>query len=318
MNLRIQTLNKFFKQINIVKNINKEFGVKYAICYFLNKFIFRNEIFGGKYKEFYYTLIREYICKKYYFREKKECKLTQDKIHYDCNIWMMWWQGEKDMPELVRCCYRSVLKNKGTHNVILLDKDSYKEFVTLPEIIIEKYENGQIPLAQLVDMIRVELLYKYGGIWMDSTIYLDAFWNKEIYEHSFYSIKHGKSLYLSDGDWSTFFLACGKNNYLVNEIRKMFFNYWSNENYPIDYFIFDCIIKILRQNDPIVNEMINEIPINNLDVFYMNTRLNYDANKFVKKEGTYINKLSWKQKNVRQYGKNVSLYGKLLMDGKVE
>ena len=35
---------------------------------------------------------------------------------------------------------------------------------------MEKWEKGRIPAAMFSDLLRVELLIKYGGTWIDSTV----------------------------------------------------------------------------------------------------------------------------------------------------
>lgn len=305
-------MKKIITQLHYVLLINRNFGIKYALQYFMNKFVFRNERLFGKYKECYYSSVRKYISDNYYSDDIGTTNKSMGKIKSDCPIWTMWWQGKEDIPEIVECCINSIYSNKGEHELVVLDKYNYINYVSLPESIIDKFNAGKIPIAQLVDMIRIELLYKYGGIWMDATLYLEHQFDNIIYEYDFFSIKHGKSLYLSDGAWSTFFLACGINNYIIGEIRKVFLNYWLHENCPIDYFIFDCIIKIIYDNDVVAKEKIDSIPFNNEDVFYMNNMLNKNADKYIKNEGTYINKLSWKEKHCLYDGKNESLYKKIL------
>jgi len=43
--------------------------------------------------------------------------------------------------------------------------------VELPGYIVEKWEKGRIPAAMFSDLLRVELLIKYGGTWIDSTVF---------------------------------------------------------------------------------------------------------------------------------------------------
>lgn len=56
----------------------------------------------------------------------------------DSNIWVMWWQGESGMPEIVKMCYNSIKANAGSHPVVLITRENYKDYVKLPEFIEEK------------------------------------------------------------------------------------------------------------------------------------------------------------------------------------
>ena len=40
----------------------------------------------------------------------------------------------------------------------------------MPEYIVKKWEKGRIPAALFSDLLRLELLIKYGGTWIDSTV----------------------------------------------------------------------------------------------------------------------------------------------------
>lgn len=60
------------------------------------------------------------------------------------------------------------------------------EYVEFPQWLIDKVEDGRVTLTTFSDVIRAALLYKYGGIWLDSTILLTealptAFWDYDIF-----------------------------------------------------------------------------------------------------------------------------------------
>ena len=83
-------------------------------------------------------------------------------------IWSIWLQGEKNAPDLVQACFRSIRKN-CRQELVVLDEKQLRKFITLPDIIWKKRAAGKIKNAHFADICRVELLYEYGGIWMDST-----------------------------------------------------------------------------------------------------------------------------------------------------
>ena len=87
--------------------------------------------------------------------------------HY---IWVMWWQGEQAAPELVRMCIDSIRRNANGAEVVVITKDNYRDYVDIPDYIIEKHRAGVISFAHLADITRMFLLAGYGGLWLDSTI----------------------------------------------------------------------------------------------------------------------------------------------------
>ena len=44
-------------------------------------------------------------------------------------IWVCWWQGEEQMPELVKQCYKLLKRYSGRHPVKLLTKDNYQKYI---------------------------------------------------------------------------------------------------------------------------------------------------------------------------------------------
>ena len=82
------------------------------------------------------------------------------------------------MPPVVRSCYKSVLKNAEKHPVILITENNITEYVDIPQYIYEKIREKKMTLTHFSDILRENLLYKHGGIWMDATIYMTAPFSK--------------------------------------------------------------------------------------------------------------------------------------------
>ena len=83
-------------------------------------------------------------------------------------IFTLWLQGEDKAPPLVQACFRSVRKN-CKQELVVLDEKTVFDYITLPDIIMEKRKAGKIAHAHFADICRVELLYQHGGYWLDST-----------------------------------------------------------------------------------------------------------------------------------------------------
>ena len=93
------------------------------------------------------------------------------KTKYSDRIWICWWQGLEQAPELVKVCVNSIQKNAGNHRVIVLTDDNYKDYVDIPEWVEEKKNKGIITRTNYSDLLRLSLLAKHGGMWIDSTFF---------------------------------------------------------------------------------------------------------------------------------------------------
>lgn len=163
------------------------------------------------------------------------------------NVWFCWFQGIENAPEIVQICYRSAIKAyKGIKNVTLLTEQNYKEFVHFPPLIEEKIQNGIITGAHLSDLIRLELLINYGGIWSDATVYYsgvipDYMLNPELF--LFQCMKPGR-----DGHStviSNWFISAKTNNKILTVVRDLLFDYWLHNDEVVDYFIFHDFFQIV-------------------------------------------------------------------------
>ena len=55
-------------------------------------------------------------------------------------IWTLWWQGEKNAPEIVKKCFNNMKKYSNGARVIVLDRLNYVNYIELPEIIERKFK----------------------------------------------------------------------------------------------------------------------------------------------------------------------------------
>ena len=82
------------------------------------------------------------------------------------NIWVYWENiNNKPTPTFINLCLKSMRKYLSKYNLIILNETNIKQY--LPNVRND-FEN--LKIAQKVDYYRIELLYKYGGIWVDSDI----------------------------------------------------------------------------------------------------------------------------------------------------
>lgn len=179
-------------------------------------------------------------------------------------IWTCWWQGENAMPDIVKACYNAMHRFSDGHPVILITEKNYQDYVELPEHILKKLREKKITLTHLSDILRVMLLKKHGGIWMDGTLLIPA---KPVGsfihpETAFWSCHHHTRYYnISQGGWVGFFQACGKNNILPSFISDLFISYWQNHDKLIDYLLIGYAFAMARKYIPAVHDMIEKVPI---------------------------------------------------------
>jgi hypothetical protein len=246
-------------------------------------------------------------------------------------IWFLWWQGEENMPPIIKICYQTLKCNSNGHNVNLVTKDNYRNLVTIPDYIIEKVEKKIFSLTLFSDILRICLLYEHGGLWLDSTVLLTkplpllpetckqhGFWTPKDNGEIIASCFGAKNWIVREGKWLAFCFYSSKNNILVEFVRAMFFTYIKTNRILIDYFIIDYFISIAYDTLPEIRIMIDSVPENNPKVHEIQHRLglNNEYNKLQFDDicsATVFHKLNWKDEH-KQYTENGKLtnYGYII------
>lgn len=177
-------------------------------------------------------------------------------------IWTIWLQGEEKAPKLVKACFRSVRRH-CKQELIVLDENTIFDYITLPKEIIQKYKDGKIGHAHFADICRVELLYNYGGYWLDSTGFVTSPIPKWIEDQDFFVYLTGNNYNIGGSPYSFMqncFIRARKGAYLLAAWRAMILDYWMHENHTFDYFMHQLLFKTLVTNESRAKKYFAKMP----------------------------------------------------------
>ena len=164
-------------------------------------------------------------------------------------VFSMWLQGEAEAPPLVRACLDSIRTRSGVE-LVILDGKSVFDWIDLPRSIVRKWKEGKMKPAHFADICRVELLYRYGGIWMDATDYLDAPLPEWLWEADFFVYQGGDTLKGAYGGIQNCFIRGAKGAYLLKVWRDAIRAYWEAEKDAVDYFVHQLLFGVAVENNP--------------------------------------------------------------------
>ena len=85
-------------------------------------------------------------------------------------IWVF-WNNPDSMPLMVQSCIDRIRQMSNGHEVVILTEGNLKDYIDFEPVVWRKYKEGKITRTHLSDFIRVAVLYRYGGVYFDSTIY---------------------------------------------------------------------------------------------------------------------------------------------------
>lgn len=305
-------------KINIQQYINN-FGFKIFMIKAIRKKFYNNYSSIGKKINLYNEKnIKDFLYKKV-FNEidfDKKTNFYRNNTIVDSNvIWTMWWQGEEQAPDIVKACLKKLKEKNSDYKVIVLSKANLSKYLKLDPKIYKLLKNGKISFTHFSDIVRVNLLYIYGGAWVDSTIYSTQGIPNEYFKKDFFSIKTGN--YTNDpshGRWTTFFLIAKKDNPLFKDLTLLFNKYIEKYDIFIDYILFDYFIEMIYENNEFVRKEIDDVEINNKNVFLLKNHLNdiYSLNWF--KKDTRFYKLTYKFNFKINTGKSKTVYQTIIED----
>ncbi|MBE5060210.1 hypothetical protein INF25_05335 [Megamonas funiformis] len=280
------------------------FALKYNIYAKKKLFLKKNKLVAKKIEEIFAN--KEYESnKERLFEPKIDTYLYKDKI------WVFWWQGLDEAPKIIKVCINNMKKYIKDKEIIIITKDNFSYYANLPSYIMEKFNSGYISIQAFSDIIRIYLLYYYGGAWLDATLFIKNKLNPNMFNYEFYTIKREQKddIFISNYRWTSFFLIAKPRSLLFKYLLNMNYYYWEKYNIVIDYLLTDCFINYLYDNYEQIRKLIDDVPINNIHVNDLLEIINneYKEEKInILRENTFIYKLSWKE--FIDYKKENSVY----------
>ena len=152
---------------------------------------------------------------------------------YSNKIFWCWLQGEDNAPKLAKACLKSIKRNLRKKEIIVITENNMNQYVNIPSYIIQKYKNKYISSTHFSDILRLELLVKYGGTWIDSSVlitrYDKLFFNKDLF------IFKATEKWAAGSNW---FISAEKGNPILRTTLILLYKYWKENNKLYNYFIF--------------------------------------------------------------------------------
>ena len=247
---------------------------------------------------------------KEYGNVLKEFDRNQDDsvIHNNSNkVWICWFQGMEEAPDIVKMCHESMKDRLHGKEIIVVTSENLREYVSFPDFIQEKWEKGIITHTHMTDLLRLELLIKYGGTWVDSTVLCtrdiddipNYYFDSDLFFYQ--TLKPGR-----DGHptvLSSWYMSATTNNKVLMATRYLCYEYWKKNNEMVDYFLLHDFFQMALEYYE--EDWHKVVPVSNSTPHILLLRLfdNYDEKvlEYIK-EQTPFHKLSYKftdeQKNL--------------------
>lgn len=172
-------------------------------------------------------------------------------------VFSIWLQGEDQAPKVVKSCWESIRRH-SLEELVILDAENISSWIDLPESFLKKWKKGKIKPCHVSDFCRVELLWKYGGYWMDATDYMCHPMPEFITQQPFF-------IYLGDDEgYSPFvqncFIRAHAHHPIIGAWREMLRTYWTKHSWAFDYFLPHRLLRHIVLNNEGIAELFAEMP----------------------------------------------------------
>jgi hypothetical protein len=159
-------------------------------------------------------------------------------------IWIYWEQGWEEAPLICRYCLRSWQKYNPTWRIITLDRSNVEQYLELTTLVPNVWEIKVVACRS--DIIRINLLRNYGGVWVDATTFCTRPLDEWLHKHGpFFAFVNPSP----DRMLANWFMYSSRRNYIVEKWCDTFNEYWKGRDRPEDYFVMHHIFKDLYETD---------------------------------------------------------------------
>lgn len=217
-------------------------------------------------------------------------------------VWTMWWQKEENAPPLIKKCIASMREHIGAE-VMVLDCENFDQYITLPPRIEKLFNEGKISFTHISDIIRFLILEKYGGLWLDSTVYVGRDVGEEFFLQDFYTIKSGTDndyKNIAKNRWTSFVIGGNKGLSLFSKINELFLKYWELNDELICYFLIDFALNEVYDTDKDSRKLIDGVAPYVGSTFSMMQKIGSVADVIPQNSTAVFNKLNRKEMEKKQ------------------
>lgn len=139
------------------------------------------------------------------------------------------WFGKNHYPELTKKCMESWEKYCPDYKLILWNEDNFD--LDSCQFVKEAYKEKKY--AFVSDYVRLEVLYKYGGVYLDTDVEITKSLDEFLNLHAFSGFEDEESI-------PTGIMGCEKGNLLFKELL----NYYEGRTFIKDNGTYDMVTNV--------------------------------------------------------------------------
>lgn len=141
-------------------------------------------------------------------------------------IWIYWHSGFETAPDVVKLAIRSWMKMNKNYEIKLLSDESLPNQLGFDFNIAFQLSSVRCLLPTKADILRLHLLSKFGGVWVDATTFclkpLDSWLNAARNSYDTYNFRQKNNITRPIEAW---FIAAKQGSPIINDVLSQYVNY---------------------------------------------------------------------------------------------
>lgn len=161
-------------------------------------------------------------------------------------IWWCWLQGEDQAPLLCKACLTSLRRELPDYEIRIVDYKNLESYIEIPDYIMEKHRNGIFGGAHFSDIVRTMLLVKYGGVWIDSSVYCTGY-HTPLLEEPLFAYQNWKFDQPYASVVSSWLIAAAQGHPILCAVQALLLEYWRHEDTLLEYYLFHLFFHLATE-----------------------------------------------------------------------
>ena len=153
-------------------------------------------------------------------------------------IWIYWAQGWGQAPDLVKKCLSAWERMHPDWEIRALTDKNIEHYIDI-ERYIPGFSKKELSRATKSDILRILLIYQYGGVWVDASScpvkplddWLWGHMQSEFFAFSDAFRERAPEIHPKDRMVDAWFIASRNDNYIIHEWAKRTISFWKERSY---------------------------------------------------------------------------------------
>lgn len=158
-------------------------------------------------------------------------------------IWTCWLQGLEQAPFTIKRCMETMRAHHADDLMVLTD-ENIPRYVDMPEHITRKRAQGIINNTAYSDILRLLLLNRHGGVWLDGTTWLLGPVPDYIRQADLFMFRNDNS------SPSVGVIAACPHHPIIARAGAVLLEYWRNEHRQVAYSMAALALQVAVDSMP--------------------------------------------------------------------